>query len=68
MTTQLLVGSTPEALAAELIRRLASISQESVEERGVFTMAVSGGSMPKVCLDHFELLHTPSSFKVRCLR
>ena len=49
MTTTLLVGSTPDALATELIRRIGAIAKESVEARGVFNVAVSGGSMPKVC-------------------
>lgn len=48
MTTTLLVGSTPDALAKELIRRIAAIARDSVEARGVFNIAVSGGSMPKV--------------------
>lgn len=50
MTTTLLVGSTPDALAAELTRRISSIARESVQARGVFNVAVSGGSMPKVKL------------------
>lgn len=48
MTTTLLVGSTPDALAKELIRRIAAIARDSVEARGVFNIAVSGGSMPKI--------------------
>lgn len=49
MTTTLLVGSSPDALATELIRRIGAIATESVQARGVFNVAVSGGSMPKVC-------------------
>eukprot|EP00903_Cladosiphon_okamuranus_P013568 g12639.t1 len=48
MTTTLLVGSTPDALATELIRRLGTIATESVQARGVFNVAISGGSMPKI--------------------
>lgn len=52
MTTTLLVGSTPDALATELIRRIGAIAEESVHARGVFNVAVSGGSMPKVRAEH----------------
>eukprot|EP00752_Nemacystus_decipiens_P009101 g8125.t1 len=48
MTTTLLVGSSPDALATELIRRIGAIAAESVQARGVFNVAVSGGSMPKI--------------------
>ena len=48
MSTSLLVGSTPDSLATELIKRIGSIAQQAVLERGVFNVAVSGGSMPKV--------------------
>ncbi|CAM9965525.1 unnamed protein product [Ectocarpus sp. 4 AP-2014] len=48
MTTTLLVGSSPDALATELVRRLGAIAKESVLARGVFNVAVSGGSMPKI--------------------
>lgn len=47
MKTTLLVGSTPDALAEELIQRISAIARESIEARGVFNIAVSGGSMPK---------------------
>eukprot|EP00904_Undaria_pinnatifida_P007376 jgi/Undpi1/3769/HiC_scaffold_16.g07138.m1 len=48
MSTSLLVGSTPDSLATELIKRIGSIAQQAVLERGVFNVAVSGGSMPKL--------------------
>ena len=48
MSTSLLVGSTPDALAAELIKRIVSIAEQAVLARGVCNVAVSGGSMPKV--------------------
>ncbi|CBN76952.1 conserved unknown protein [Ectocarpus siliculosus] len=48
MTTTLLVGSSPDALATELVKRLGAIAKESVLARGVFNVAVSGGSMPKI--------------------
>lgn len=48
MTTTLLIGSSSDALAIELVRRIATIAKDSVQARGVFTVAVSGGSMPKV--------------------
>lgn len=48
MPTTLLVGSTPESLGSELIRRIGAIARDAVRERGVFNVAVSGGSMPKV--------------------
>lgn len=50
MTTTLLVGSSPDSLATELIRRIGAIATESVQARGVFNVAVSGGSMPKVSI------------------
>ncbi|CAM9290532.1 unnamed protein product [Sphacelaria rigidula] len=48
MTTTLLVGSTADELSKELIERIAKLCRHSVEERGVFNVAVSGGSMPKI--------------------
>ncbi|CAM9784707.1 unnamed protein product [Scytosiphon promiscuus] len=48
MTTTLLVGSSPDALATELIARIGKIAKESVRTRGVFNVTVSGGSMPKI--------------------
>ncbi|CAN0334890.1 unnamed protein product, partial [Hapterophycus canaliculatus] len=51
MTTTLLVGSSPDTLATELIGRIGTIAKESVRARGVFNLAVSGGSMPKILSD-----------------
>ncbi|CAN0124168.1 unnamed protein product [Ascophyllum nodosum] len=48
MPTTLLVGSTPDALASELIRRISATARDAVQARGVLNVAVSGGSMPKI--------------------
>lgn len=66
MTTTLLVGSSPDTLATELIRRIGAIATESVQARGVFNVAVSGGSMPKVPSDVSDvLLYTCRCYNLR---
>lgn len=67
MPTTLLVGSTPESLGSELIRRIGVIARDAVRERGVFNVAVSGGSMPKVGIlsDYLRELMHPTR---HCLR
>ncbi len=68
MTTTLLVGSTPDALAAELVRRIGAIAKESVLERGVFNVSVSGGSMPKVFVrDHAVYTHVSRRPPICCI-
>ena len=56
MSTSLVVGSTPDALAAELIKRIVSIAEQAVLARGVCNVSVSGGSMPKVRMIHTYLV------------
>lgn len=65
MTTTLLVGSTPDALATELIRRIGAIATESVQARGVFNVAISGGSMPKVSIRPTSIHHMCHPYNVR---
>ncbi|CAN0010912.1 unnamed protein product [Discosporangium mesarthrocarpum] len=44
----LVVGKDKDAIAAAVVEKVATIALLAIAERGVFNVAVSGGSMPKI--------------------
>ena len=54
---QLVVAPSHEALSRKLARDVAALAVRSIGSRGVFTVALSGGSMPKLLSGLGETAH-----------
>ncbi|MEW6728255.1 MAG: 6-phosphogluconolactonase [Pseudomonadota bacterium] len=57
MHAELHVHPGPEALAAAVARRWATLAEEAIAEHGRFTVALSGGRTPRIL---YELLASPA--------
>jgi len=47
------VGSSGEAVGSDVASLVSQLSRNAIAARGKFTIALSGGSLPKVAFDHF---------------
>ena len=62
MKPEIKVATNVSALAQEAARRLATLAEEAVQARGVFTVALSGGSTPRAL---YSVLADDPAFRTR---
>jgi 6-phosphogluconolactonase len=62
MKTEVKVVTDVSALAQEAAQRLATLAEEAVQARGVFTLALSGGSTPRAL---YSVLADDPAFRTR---